>query len=197
MKRWFPLALVLLLTACATPYVLVEPGRHEVRDALSVAPGSAWNRVGTPGYEGDIEVWTLDGPVLNTLLFVPGVGDGEPIFVRRRGPGAPAGEKPPVFRTAMTPFEIVELLRDTIALSFDTAIVDTSGLQPDTLGGVSGFRFQTRMIGQDEVERDGVALGAVRDGKLYMLWFQGAHLNYFERYLPEVESVFGSARFTN
>lgn len=189
------LSLLLLLTACVTPYALVEPRRQAVQEQFTVEPGSGWNRVGRPGFEGEVELWTRDGPALNTLLFVPGVGDDQPLFARAKGPGAPAGEKPPVYRHGMTPLEIDELFRASVALSFDTAIVATTNLRPATLGGVDGFRFETRMLGQDEVERHGVAIGAVRDGRLYLLWFQGARLHYYERFLPEVERLFASLRF--
>lgn len=194
-RRFLALSLLLMVAGCATPYTLVEPKRQSVRDTLSVEPGREWNRINYPVVEGGVEIWTLDGSVLNTLMFVAGTADGKPIFVRRAQPGAPEGEKPPVFRGNMTSLDIRELFEDTVALSFKTAIVETSNLKPDQLAGAPGFRFNTRMIGQDEVERLGVALGAVRDGRLYLLWFQGARLNYYERYLPEVERVFASARF--
>jgi hypothetical protein len=186
---------LLLLSACVTPYALVEPRRQTVQEQFTVEPGSGWNRVGRPGFEGQVELWTRDGTALNTLLFVPGIGDDQPLFARARGPAAPAGEKPPVYRRSMTALEIDELFRASVALSFDTAIVATTHLRPATLGGVDGFRFETRMLGQDEVERHGVAIGAVRDGKLYLLWFQGARLHYYERFLPEVERLFASVRF--
>ncbi|MDX1593765.1 MAG: hypothetical protein R3298_05910 [Gammaproteobacteria bacterium] len=188
------LVALLLLGGCATPYTLVEPGPQTVRETLTVTPGRAWNRVATPGIDGKVEVWTLDGTMLNMMTFFAGVEEGEPIFVRRRLPGAKEGEKPPVFRARMTPLEIADLFRDTTSVVYGTAIVETTGLRPATLAGLDGFRFETSMVGQDEVVRSGTALGAVHDGRLYMIWFLGAKLHYFERYLPEVERVFASAR---
>jgi hypothetical protein len=35
----------------------------------------------------------------------------------------------------------------------------------------------------------------VRGGKLSLLWFQGAKLHYYDRYLPEFERIVASARF--
>jgi hypothetical protein len=50
------------------------------------------------------------------------------------------------------------------------------------------------MLGRDEVERHGVFVGTIRGGKLYVDWFQGAKLHYYERYLPEFDRMVTSAR---
>jgi hypothetical protein len=73
------LAGTLLLTACETPgYRLVEPGRVSVaRGALTVRPGVAWNK--SPGASADREVWTRDGPLLDSITFIVGVSDGSAI----------------------------------------------------------------------------------------------------------------------
>jgi len=57
-----------------------------------------------------------------------------------------------------------------------------------------GFRFETRLVGRDEVERDGVFVGTIRNQKLYGAWFQGAKLHYFHRYLPEFDRMVTSAQ---
>lgn len=184
-----------LLGGCATPYTLVEPKRRVVGDALSVEPGMKWNKLGQADAKGHVEIWTLDGPALNSIVFLTGVPDGEPLFVR-----ASAGdraEKPPVFRSAMNPFEVQELLEATERRYFATTLAEERNLQPAALAGGRGFRFETRMTGRDEVERSGVFVGAIRDGRLYALWFQGARLHYFERYLPEFERIVASAQILN
>lgn len=194
--RKFVLVIALALAGCAVPYTLVPPQRQPVGDVLSVEPGAAWNRVGSPEYDGKVEVWTLDGPVLNTLVFVLGVPDGEPVFRRRGAPGASANEeeKPPLFRHTMTGIEIQELIKDTVSRTLQTPMAEAGNLRPATLDGVPGFRFETRVVGRDEVERSGSAVFAVKDGKLYLVWFQGARLHYYQRHLPEYERVVASVR---
>ncbi len=192
------LVVALAVAGCAAaPYTLVAVERQVVGGGLSIEPGSAWNRVNHVLYEGKVDIWTLDGMTLNSLMFLHGVADGEPILKPRwvLAAGADKEEKPPVFRSAMTPLEIQELFEDTLARIYRTPIVEARHLKPATLAGESAFRFETRVVGRDEVERRGTAVGTVRGGKLYLLWFQGARLHYYDRYLPEFERIVASARF--
>lgn len=181
-----------LLAGCA-PFTLVNPERQTVGDVISVQPGLKWNKMTNSSYQGKVEVWTLDGPVLNTLLFFTGVPDGEPLFTRR-AVGSGEGEKPPVFRASMNPIEIQELLEATIARHFQTTIAEGRNLKPVPIAGGKGYRFETRLVGRDEVERAGVFVGTVRNKKLYGAWFQGAKLYYYDRYLPEFDRILNSAQ---
>jgi hypothetical protein len=139
-----------------------------------------------------VEVWTLDGPGLNTLLFFTGVPDGEPLFTRATG--AAQQEKPAVFRSTMNPVEVQELLEATMARYFQSTIAEARNLKPAPVANGQGFRIETRLVGRDEVERDGVFVGTIRNGKLYGAWFQGAKLHYFKRYLPEFDRMVASAQ---
>lgn len=186
------LLLAASLGGCVTPYSLVSPGRQTVGDVISVDPGIKWNKVGLSGYQGHIEVWTIDGPQLNTLLFFTGVPDGEPLFTRR-APNPEQQEKPPVFRSTMNPLEIQELLEATVARYFQTTIAEGRDLRPETIADGRGFRFETRLVGRDEVERLGIFVGTIRNKKLYGAWFQGTRLYYFERYRPEFDRLVKSA----
>lgn len=190
--RAFATLALLLLAGCAQ-FVLVSPERQTVGGVISVAPGLKWNKMTMSAYQGKIEVWTLDGPALNTLVFFTGVPDGEPLFTRREG-AAGQQEKPPVFRATMNPVEIQELLEATAARFFRTTIAEGRNLKPVPIANGQGFRFETRLLGRDEVERDGVFVGTVRGGKLYGAWFQGAKLHYFQRYVPEFDRLVASAQ---
>jgi hypothetical protein len=182
-----------LLAGCVTPFSIVNPERQTVGDVISVQPGMKWNKVGGHNFQGRVEVWTLDGPTLNTLVYFTGVPDGEPLFTRRViGGGQP--EKPPVFKASMNPVEIQELLEATIARFFQTTIAEGRNLKPVPIAEGKGFRFETRLLGRDEVERAGVFVGTIRNNKLYGAWFQGAKLHYFDRYLPEFEQMVATTR---
>ena len=193
--RILVLLLVAMLAGCAS-YSLVKPERQTLGATLSVEPGMEWNRVPLVDVEGNIEIWTLDGPVLNRLIFFEGVGDDEPLFKPRSGFGGSANreENPPVFRSTMNPFEVQELVQATVARNFQTTIVECRNLKPFQFGGGPGFRFDTRFTGRDEVERKGVFVATVRGGKLYGIWFLGTGSHYFDRYLPEFNRLIDSAR---
>lgn len=184
---------ILLLGGCTALFSLVPPERQTVGDTISVQPGMKWNKITSHNYQGKVEVWTLDGPTLNTLVFFTGVPDGEPLFTRR-AMGGGQGEKPPVFKATMNPVEIQELLEATVARFFQTTIAEGRNLKPVPIAEGKGFRFETRMMGRDEVERAGVFVGTIRNQKLYGAWFQGAKLYYYDRYLPEFDQMVASAR---
>lgn len=183
---------IALLAGCA-PITLIKPERQTVGGVISVEPGIAWNKLTTHNYQGKIEVWTLDGPVLNTLLFFTGVPDGEPLFTERTA-SPQQQEKPPVFREKMNPVEVQELLEATAARFFQTTIAEGHDLKPVPVANGQGFRFETRLVGRDEVERDGVFVGTIRNQKLYGAWFQGAKLHYYARYLSEYDHLVASAQ---
>lgn len=185
-------ALAIFLLAGCAPYVLVKPERQTVGGVISVQPGIAWNKMSVHDYQGKIEVWTLDGPALNTLMFFTGVPDGEPLFTARTQDAKQ--EKPPAFRATMNALEVQELLEATMARTFQTTIVEGHDLKPAPVASGRGFRFATRMVGRDEVERDGVFVGTIRNQKLYGAWFQGAKLHYFARYLPEFDNLVASVQ---
>ena len=94
----------------------------------------------------------------------------------------------------MNPLEVEELLQATIARHFQTTLAEGHDLKPAPVAQRDGFRFETRLVGRDEVERDGVFVGTIRNQKLYGAWFQGAKLHYFHRYLPEFDRMVTSAQ---
>lgn len=193
-RRALVLAAPWALAACATPITLITPERQNIGGAFSVDPGGRWNRYGMPIYDGNVEVWTLDGLSLNALLFVTGTKDGEPIFTLRQSSGS-RGEAPPPFRSNMSALQIKELFGATLTRAFGTTNVETSALRTSTFGGQPGFAFDTAWTGRDEVDRLGRAVGAVRNGRLYMIWFQGTKLYHYKRYLPDFERIVASVRF--
>jgi hypothetical protein len=190
--RLLAAAAALVVFSACVPYTLISPERQTVGGTISVQPGMKWNKIAMPAFSGKAEAWTLDGPALNTLIFFTGVPDGEALFWRTAG--AAQQEKPPVFRSTMNPVEVQELLDATVARFFQTTIAESRNLKPEPVANGQGFRFDTRMIGRDEVERDGVFVGTIRNGKLYGAWFQGAKLHYFKRYLPEFDRLVASAQ---
>jgi len=192
MRRLAFVLLALGLAACAQ-YELVRPGPVAVRDGLTVSPALAWNRVANPALDGRVEVWTLDGPALNFLLFVAGASEGEALF-KRRGAGAAAEDSPAVFRASMTAIEIRELFEQTVARAFEGAMLSSSNLEPVRLAGGDGYRFETSFIDREEVEHQGVVFTAIRGGKLYLAWFQGTRLYHYPRYRDEVERMLREMR---
>ncbi|MBM3560276.1 MAG: hypothetical protein FJX53_10465 [Alphaproteobacteria bacterium] len=184
-----------LLAGCAA-YVLVPPGRTTVGEGLSVEAPSAWSRVA--GEDWPI-VWTHDGIFLDALWFMPGIRDGQTLIrASALSSDAEEGTKKgtvPVFRKDMSATEIMELFDATMVRALNTSLASASNLQPVTFARLPGFRFEYRFTRQDRVERMGVATGAVRDGRLYLIFHFGSAIYHLERDRAEGEAIVASARF--
>jgi hypothetical protein len=192
MRRFVTIAAAaLLLAGCVTGYTLVSPGSVAVsKGALKVHPSIAWNRA-PPGAGGiaQEEDWTLNGPVLDAIMFIGGLKDGQAIVKQR----AKDDRKVPVFRATMTPPDLVSMIESAYRIKAGATIFETTGVRPATLAGQPAVQFDFRYVGGDEVQRRGRAVLAVIDGKLYMLALEAAALHYFDAALPEFETLVASA----
>lgn len=186
--------LLLALAACVGQYTLAGPGTVASAGGLSLTPGLAWNRQSPSEFAmssaAPIELWTQDGGALQQMLVFGGVPDGQALFKKYSDK-----TEFPVFRAAMTASEIVELVDATIGKMSGTTLVQTHDLRPAKLGGFDGFQFAFSFTGKDEIDRSGIGVGAVKDGRLYLLLYAGTRLHHFGKYRPEVERIFQSVRF--
>src|SRR5690348_2224735 len=129
------IAMALLVGAC-TQYALVQPQqRVTVKDALVVEPDIAWNKVNTQDITGrnQTEIWTADGPLLNTLTFFAGIEDGKPLFVQTAE--QEKNNKLPEFRKSMSPSEIMELVESTYGKLSQSSLTRTRELRPEKFVG--------------------------------------------------------------
>jgi len=204
MSRWLAIVAFSLLVGCA-PYKLIEPARQNVGSGFSVETAMRWNQLAPEQVSGPVVVWTADGVGLDQLMFFT-VAEGEPLLRRiaqpsvlQQGPPpAPSqtaeAEKLPAFRADMTPNEIAELFEAAIARVTRSTIADAGNLRPMEFAGRPGFRFDFDYVTRDDLERRGLAVGTVKDKKLYLIFFQGPRLYHYEKYLAEVENIVRSAR---
>lgn len=179
---------ILLLSACAR-YALVEPQPRTV-GGLRVTPTVAWSRVANPGPDGlgVTDVWTIEGEALHSLLFMVGVKDGEALF----RPGADA-DTYPRFRAGMTPDEIASLFEASMVKATESSLFRFTAVEPQPVMGRPGLRMEFAYTGRDEIDRRGVAVGAVHDGRLTLIAYQGTGLLHFGKHLPAALAIMGSA----
>ncbi|MEW5892665.1 MAG: hypothetical protein AB1697_05970 [Pseudomonadota bacterium] len=187
MKKLLVLGLSLLLTACAS-VSKVGPGEVSVKDQLSARLDSAWNKVALPN-NGKSEFWTTDGVTLDSLVFYVGIAEGEPLAEQ----AGRQDKQQARFRANMPAHEVVELYGSVISEGGNSFKLDR--LAPAVFLGGDGFRFEYTLLRKgDEVELKGVAYGAVRNGKLYLMTFQAPRLHYFKKHLGRVEAVAASLK---
>ena len=192
MRPWLAAAALCALAGCAQ-MVKVEPGQVTVKEALKLTTTSAWNRFElqfplsvAPGAS---EVWTQDGITLDALAFFVGIEQGKTL-----GSAIPGtNKKLPLFRSTMTPGEIVELYEQMVTQ--DGSAFALKRVAPGGFGGQPGFRFEHTITRKsDNVLLKGVAQGAVVKDKLYLVAFTAPAIYYFDRHAPQVEPLLASAQ---
>ncbi len=186
------LAIVVALSGCATGYSLVTAGSVAVQD-LNVQVGAGWNKapgMQTPSARSGAQTWTKDGMLLDRLVIVPGIPDGEAILVSRNKSAAL-----PVFRADMLPNELEELVESTMLklLGEGQSVISTENLRPHRFGDINGILFNLTATVTDSPKYRGSVGAFVAGDRLYLLYFLGAQPYYYDKHRAEAEAVIQSA----
>ncbi len=189
--RAIAFTLMLSVSGCVA-YTLVPPQATNVsKSAMMVTPGTAWNKMpATVGLNKIAEVWTQDGPALNQLTFWGGLRDGEALIKLPTS----TQTKAPLFKGNMLPQEVVEFVEKSYRVQTSSPVFAITNLKPMTFSGEPGFQFDFDFTTQDEVRRKGRAAGAVKNGLLYLMVYEGAAVHYFDRNLAEFDQMIGNAK---
>ena len=197
LTRISALSLMLALAGCSF-YTAVPPTRTSVMDTLSVQPTLAWAKVdrATPDRvlfadSGPVETWTIDGEALDSMVFFAGIANGQPLLDLPAERGHLSA-----FRSTMTPNDVMDLFEAMLVTTTGSAVAKARDLRPAKLGNADGFRFDIDYTLKDDVDRQLSAVGAIRNGRLYLIAFQGDKLYHYKQYLPEFERIVASANFS-
>ncbi|MEO6114489.1 MAG: hypothetical protein ABIP07_08600 [Sphingomicrobium sp.] len=203
MMRVLSLALLLSLTACSGVggggfgyggYSLIRAKEVRVgNDSVAVTAPREWNRQSTILFDdiSTVEDWTQNGPYLDTISFVTGMKDGKAV-VRQRSRD---DRQVPKFRSSMTAPEVAAMIESLFRVRGGTVDFKTLALAPRAFLGANGFQYDFEHLDGDEVRRKGRAVGAVIDGRLYLILFDAARSHYYGASLPDYEAIVRSARF--
>ncbi len=182
-----------LISACATmSYESVLPGVNSL-GALQVNADVGWNRVpaySTPNARPESQTWTKDGLLLDRLVIIPAVKDGEPIFVSQD-----VAEALPPFRANMLPNEIEELTESTIVKMFGegNAVVNTENLRPWGFAEHHGVMFDLAVAVTESPDYRGMVGAFIAEDKLYMILFVAATPHYYDKHIANVEALIKGA----
>lgn len=138
----------------------------------------------------DVEDWTLNGPILDGISFVSGMKNNRELVRQRHS----ADQQVPRFRSDMTPPEITAMLESLYRVKGGAVQLNTLSLQPRLFLGANGFQWDYEHLDTDELWRKGRAVGAVIDGKLYLILMDAARSHYYDATLPDFESIVASAQ---
>jgi hypothetical protein len=176
-----------------SPYAVVSVRRVNVGDGqMSVVPPRNYNRHRRVLFSdvADVEDWTLNGPILDGISFVSGMKNNRELIRQRRT----ADQQVPRFRSDMTAPEITAMLETLYRVKGGAVEFKTLSLQPRQFLGANGFQWDYEHLDTDELWRKGRVVGAVIDGKLYMILMDAARSHYFEAQLPDFEAIVASAQ---
>lgn len=159
--------------------------------SVVVTPPRAWNRQRRLFFDIMwVESWTLNGPLLDEMTFVTALPDRRTL-VRQRSTD---DRQVPMFRSNMSVPEITSMLESAFRVRAGAIDFRTLSLTPRPFMGYPGFQFDFEHLDSDELWRRGRAVGAVIDGRLYLIMLDAARTHYFPETVRDFEALVASAR---
>ena len=195
-------AAMLPLAACSTLgegadiglYTLVRSKPTNVGNgSVTVVPPRPWNKQRRFFFFDSVrwvEDWTLNGPYLDGITFVTALPSGQYLIRQRKSDE----RQVPKFRSDMTAPEVAAMLETAFRVRGGAVDFRTLGLQPRQFLGYPGFQFDFEHLDNDELWRKGRAVGAVVDGRLYLILFDATRSHYYGNALPDFEVMANNAR---
>ena len=100
----------------------------------------------------------------------------------------------PKFREDMTAPEIAAMLETAFRVRGGAVQFNTLSLQPRQFLSYPGFQYDFEHLDSDELWRKGRAVGAVINGRLYLILFDATRSHYYGNALPDFEVMANNAR---
>ena len=192
MKHWIRglivAALTLLLAACASGGPLVTPGRTTAGGNLSIEAGMEWTRMGGMREQ----LWTIDGPQLNSLHLIANVREREFIFLgERQTTRRPDGA---FYHRGMRADELRDLIADGMRAAGAVTVV-ASNLRPVDFGGREGLRFEMAMDNQAGLKYRAMAAAFEHENGLALALFYAPAEYYYPRDEAKVSAMLDTLRW--
>lgn len=192
MKHWIRglivAALTLLLAACASGGPLVTPGRTTAGGNLSIEAGMEWTRMGGMREQ----LWTIDGPQLNSLHLIANVREREFIFLgERQTTRRPDGA---FYHRGMRADELRDLIADGMRAAGAVNVV-ASNLRPVDFGGREGLRFEMAMDNQAGLKYRAMAAAFEHENGLALALFYAPAEYYYPRDEAKVSAMLDTLRW--
>lgn len=190
--RWQAFLLAVLpslLAACAGGGPLVKAGSTNlVSGRLSIVAGMEWTRM--TGYRE--QLWTIDGPQLNSLHLIPSVREREFIFLgerqtKRRPDGA-------FYHRGMRADELRDLIADGMRAAGAVNVV-ASNLRPADFGGREGLRFEMTMDNPAGLKYRAMAAAFEHDKGLALALYYAPAEYYYPRDEAKVSAMLDTLRW--
>ena len=180
--------LIALLGACASGGALVTPGRTTAGGGLSIDAGMEWTRMGGTREQ----LWTIDGPTLNSLHLIARVREREFIFLgERQTTRRPDGA---FYHRGMRADELRDLIVDGMRAAGAVNVV-ASNLRPVDFGGREGLRFEMAMDNESGLKYRAMAAAFEHEKGLALALFYAPAEYYYPRDEAKVSAMLDSLRW--
>ena len=143
---------------------------------------------------GDLreQLWTIDGPLLNSLYLIPNVRERDFVFLgqrqtKRRPDGA-------FYHRGMRPDELRDLIADGLRAT-GAVNVTTSNLRPATFGSREGFRFEMTLDSESGLKYRAMAAAFEHEKGLALALFYAPAEYYYPRDEAKVSAMLDSLRW--
>lgn len=189
MKYVLVLIASLPLAGCVPAYTLVKPGLAAVGDgSLSVMARSPWNAVPATAAPVWEDSWTLNGPLLETVVFVSGMPEGKSLVKQRRKADAQVA----VFRADMSPADLVSMIETAYRVGGVT-VYEVDSVEPVPFLGGTGVKVRYHYTPGEGIGRKGSCVMRVVGKKLYLMKLEGVTSHYFAAAEGEFDEMVASA----
>ncbi len=190
MRKPLLIALLAVMAAPAIANSLIAPGPRPgiAGSKLSAKPDGEWNRLSLN--EGkNVEIWTRDGHALNKVAFFGGIPVGKPLIRELDKKRQPL----PKVAANMLMTDIPALLEATYRAQSAVNQMSIDTQEPAILGGKKAIRFGYNFTrGDDQVRRKGEGIGALVDGKLYLVTYEAPALYFFDKDIEKYHQLAAS-----
>jgi hypothetical protein len=180
--------LALMLTACTGGGALVRPGPNPAGQRLSIDAAMEWTRITRPRQQ----LWTIDGPLLNSLHLIPAVRERESIFLgQRQTRWRPDGA---FYRRGMRHDEVRDLVVDGLRAAGAVNVV-ASNLRPADFGGRPGLRFEISLDSETGLSYRAMAAAFEHEQGLALALFYAPAEYYYPRDAARVDAMLDTLRW--
>lgn len=180
---------VLLLASCASPGgSLQKAGSSADLFGLKLQTELNWTRI--KGRR--MELWTIDGPGLNSLFIIGNIKPGEQVL--QEGKESKSRPDGAWFRAGMRPDELRAAILDAVRAQGWVA-VESSNFRPHDFTGIPGIRFDVIQTSTDGLIYRGSVAAFERNGLLNVLYWRAPFEHYYPRDAVAVNAMLDSVRF--
>ena len=193
LKKILIITFLTILVSCKPDkiYMLVEPGTVEIEKIYSINTNKKWSQFQDHQY--NFLFWTIDGYTLERIVFFKPIEDGRSLFDHDSF-FTKEDKKRPLFNSQMNKFEIKEFFENCIIWSREFTKFETSNIKNYNIGDAEGVSFDIEAQNELGLIYKGFAVLAVKNKKLYSVYFIASEMEFYDRYKEEAKKIISSIK---